>query len=101
MTGLLACWIRRMAGVVGVVVAVALVAAPVALANGDTIKAAAGVQFNGVVDSGASCAPSGSPTIHWGDGSSSTGTYDSTTNAVSGTHTYASAGTFPGTVVLP
>jgi hypothetical protein len=33
MTGLFGCWIRRMAGVVGVVVAVALIAAPGALAN--------------------------------------------------------------------
>jgi hypothetical protein len=100
MTGLFGCWIRRTAGVAGVVVAVALIAAPGAFANGDTITAAAGVQFNGVVDSGASCAPSGSPTIHWGDGSMSTGTYDSSTNSVIGTHTYASSASFPGTVLL-
>jgi hypothetical protein len=88
--------------VVGVVAAVALVAAPAAWANGDTIHAAAGMQFSGVVDAGATCPPDPgtTPTITWGDNTSSQGTYDSTTNSVSGTHTYASAGTFPGTVSL-
>jgi len=89
-----------MAGVVGLVVAVSLIAVPGALANGDTITTAAGVQFNGVVDAGASCAPSASPTIHWGDGTSSTGTYSSTGLSVTGTHTYGSTGTFSGTVTL-
>jgi hypothetical protein len=100
MTALFGCWIRRTAGVVGLVAAVALIAAPAALANGDTITAAAGVQFSGVVDAGASCAPLGSPTIQWGDGSSSAGTYNSSTNSVSGTHTYASSTTFSGKVLL-
>ncbi|MGA8721654.1 MAG: hypothetical protein WB557_26870, partial [Solirubrobacteraceae bacterium] len=92
--------IRRTAGVLGVLVAVALIAAPVALANGGTITAAARIQFSGVVDSGASCAPWTAPTIQWGDGSSSQGTYDSTSNSVSGTHTYASGATFNGMVIL-
>ena len=50
MTGLCGCLIRRIAGLVGVLVAVALIAAPVALANDDTITAQATVQFSGVVD---------------------------------------------------
>jgi len=41
MTGLCGCLIRRIAGLVGVLVAVALIAAPVALANNDTITAQA------------------------------------------------------------
>ncbi len=57
MTGLCGCFIRRTAGMVGVLVAVALIAAPVALANGGTtITAAADVQFKGVVDAGPQCA---------------------------------------------
>jgi len=53
--GLCGCFIRRTAGLVGVLVAVALVSAPVALANGDTITAQATVQFSGPVDNPASC----------------------------------------------
>jgi hypothetical protein len=100
MSGLSLCLGRVAAGLVGVVVAVALIAAPAAWANGDTITAAAGVQFSGVVDSGATCAPGTAPTIAWGDGSSSQGTYDPNTDSVSGTHTYASGGTLGGTVTL-
>jgi len=94
--------IRRFAGLFGVVAVVALIAAPVALANGDTITASKGVPFTGIVDNGASCAPATAPapTIQWGDGTSSQGTYDSTTNSVSGTHTYVSGGTFNGMVSL-
>src|SRR5947209_3155834 len=100
MSGTSRCFVRRMAGLVGVVAAVALVAAPAALANGDTIKAAAGVPFSGVVDNGTSCATPATATINWGDGTSSPGTVDSTNNTVSGTHPYSSAGTFNGTVAL-
>ena len=89
MTGLLGCWIRRTAGVVGVVVAVALIAAPGAMAQGDTaITAAAGVQFNGVVDSEPQCQDATSITIHWGDGTTSAGSYLSDFEVL-GTHTYS------------
>ncbi len=50
MTGRSGWLIRRTAGVVSVLVAVALIAAPVALANDDTITATKGVAFSGVVD---------------------------------------------------
>src|SRR5580704_9670131 len=98
MTGLLACWIRRMAGVVGVVVAVALVAAPGAWASGDTITAQATVPFSGVVDASPSCHPA-SVTIDWGDSTGTpAGTVDPRTFAISGTHTYATRGTDFGTI---
>ncbi|MGN6867323.1 MAG: hypothetical protein ACTHMY_02850 [Solirubrobacteraceae bacterium] len=89
-----------MAGLIAAMAALALVAAPTALANGDTITAAAGMQFSGVVDNGTSCTTPATATISWGDGSSSAGTVDSTNNTVSGTHTYSSSGTFSGTVTL-
>jgi hypothetical protein len=98
MTGT-SCFVRRMAGLVGVIAAVALIAAPAALADGDTITAAAGVPFSGVVDQFPSCAPAAA-TINWGDGTSSAGTYDSTNDAVRGSHTYAASGSFSGTVIL-
>ena len=91
-----------MAGVVGVLAAVALIAAPAALASTTNINAVAGAQFSGVVDSLPECtaAPTG-VTINWGDGASSPGTYDATNNDVTGTHTYASAGSYPnGSVVF-
>jgi hypothetical protein len=94
-------FIHRMAGLVVAVAAVALIAAPTALANGDTITAAAGVQFSGVVDQGTSCTVPATATINWGDGTAtSSGTVDATNNRVSGTHTYAAPGTFSGTVTL-
>ncbi|HEY2657953.1 MAG TPA: hypothetical protein VGI55_19390, partial [Solirubrobacteraceae bacterium] len=89
-----------MAGVVGVLAAVALVAAPAALASGDTITTAAGVQFHGVIDAGPQCSDATSIVIHWGDGATSPGSYNFG-HGVVGTHTYASAGSgIPGTVVF-
>jgi hypothetical protein len=91
---------RRAAGLVGVVVAVALIAVPAAYAQGGTaITAAAQVQFNGVVDSDAKCSDATSITIHWGDGATSAGKYLSD-GEVTGTHTYASATTESGTIVF-
>lgn len=100
MSGTSRWFIRRMAGMVAVVAALALVVAPAALANLDTITAAAGVPFSGVVDNFTSCTTPSTATINWGDGSSSPGTVDATNNRVRGTHTYSSAGTFNGTVAL-
>ena len=74
MTGLCGCLIRRFAGLFGVVAAVALIAAPVALANGDTITAASGVQFSGVVDAVPQCSDATTIDITWGDGSPATST---------------------------
>ncbi|MFZ0970772.1 MAG: PKD domain-containing protein, partial [Solirubrobacteraceae bacterium] len=91
--------IRRTAGVLGVLVAVALIAAPVALAFNDTITAQATVQFSGAVDNPASCTGATSATIDWGDGTP-TSTVTPSRNVVSGTHTYATAGTYSGTVTL-
>ncbi len=93
--------IGRIAGLVGVVALLALIAVPTAQAQGSTttISAAAGVQFSGVVDSSPECtaAPS-SVTISWGDGNSSAGTYNLTNDDVTGSHTYATQGTFTGSV---
>jgi len=99
MTGLFGCWIRRIAGVVGMVVAVALIAAPGALANNDTITAQATVQFSGKVDNPASISLAGcsTETIDWGDDTTDT-TGSINGNVVSGTHTYASPGSYGGTV---
>jgi len=100
MTGSCGSLIRRVAGLFGVVAAVALIAAPVALANGDTITAAKGVPFSGVVDTLPTCTTATTITINWGDGTAtSSGAYDSNLN-VTGTHTYAAGGTFSGTVTL-
>jgi hypothetical protein len=95
--------IRRWVVLFGALVVLAMVAAPAAQASG-SITSAAGVQFSGVVDS-ASCTPtSTTPTINWGDGQTSTGTYDATSNNVTGTHTYAAASPsgspYNGTVAL-
>src|ERR1700729_2868464 len=96
MTGLLGCYFRRTAGLVGVLVAVALIAAPAALANGDTLTAAANVNLNGVVDAGPTCSDARSITIHWGDGSTSAGSYLSSNENVLGNHTYGAAGSYSG-----
>jgi hypothetical protein len=79
------------------VAALALLAVPSARASGDTIKAAAGIQFSGVVDRSPTCTPT-SATIAWGDGTTSPGTV--TNSEVSGSHTYATSTTFNGTVTL-
>jgi hypothetical protein len=76
-----------------------LVAAPAALANGDTINARHGEPFSGVVDNFPSCSDATRITINWGDGSSSPGQYDTNGN-VTGTHTYGSGGKYNGTVTL-
>jgi PKD domain-containing protein len=102
MSGTGRCMVRRVAGLVGVLVAVALVAAPAALANGDTITAQATVQFSGPVDNPTSCSPTATgstATIDWGDSTAaSNGTISG--NVVSGTHTYAASGTYFGTVTI-
>jgi hypothetical protein len=102
MTGLCGCFIRRTAGLVGVLVAVALIAAPVALASGGTtITGAAGVQFNGVVDAAPKCADATAITITWGQGSptTSTGSYNFL-NEVVGSHTYSAPGTYTGSIAF-
>ena len=77
---------------------VALIAAPAALANGDTINATATVQFSGAVDNPASCNVVGPPTatIDWGDGTADTTGTISASDVISGTHTYAATGTYDG-----
>jgi hypothetical protein len=92
------CMMRRTAVLAGVVAALALIVAPVALANGDTITTAANVQFNGVVDAGPQCTGATSITINWGDGTpTSSGSYNSI-GGVIGTHTYGAAGSYPGQI---
>jgi len=101
MTGLCGCWIRRTAGIVGVLVAVALIVPAGAWASGDTITAAANVQFNGVVDAAPQCQNATSITITWGQGSptTSSGSYNSLFGVV-GTHTYTAPGTYSGSIAF-
>jgi hypothetical protein len=88
-----------MAAMIGVVGSVALIAAPAALANGDTITPQATVQFSGPVDNPASCTGATAATIDWGDNTTPTaGTISR--DVVSGTHTYSTKGSFFGTVML-
>ncbi|MBV9606627.1 MAG: hypothetical protein JO027_16045 [Solirubrobacterales bacterium] len=88
-----------MAGLVGVFAAVSLVAAPVALANNDTINAQATVPFSGVVDASPSCTGASAATIDWGDSTpTSAGTISR--GSVRGSHTYAAKGTDFGTITL-
>jgi hypothetical protein len=90
---------RRIVAMLAIAGAVALVAASVSLANGDSIFPTEGTSFSGTVDSTTSCTSTpSSATIHWGDNSSSAGTISST--SVSGTHTYAEEGTYNGTIAL-
>ena len=71
---------------------VALIAAPAALANSDTIPVTATVQFSGVVEPPRRATPA-SATIDWGDGTTGSPadgeavTIAARTFAVSGTHT--------------
>jgi hypothetical protein len=71
-----------------------------AAAQADSINTAAGIQFSGVVDSFPSCTPT-SATIDWKDGTpTSAGTINPASGAISGTHTYTVANTYPGTITL-
>ena len=97
MTGLSACLIRRTAGVLGVLAAVALIAAPVALANNDTITAAGDRPVLGRRRHLAVVHARHSAMIDWGDGTaaSRTATTRHPQRAVSGTHTYATSARHP------
>ena len=101
MTGLCGCLIRRFAGLFGVVAAVALIAAPVALANNDTITAQATVQFSGVVDTRPSCTRrhAGDDRLGRRDRRTSTGTVKPATWSAAPTPT-PRQGTYSGTVTL-
>src|SRR5205823_3481009 len=76
---------------------VALLVAATSLA--DSISPTEGEQFSGSVDSSPSCTPSGPITIHWGDGTTSPGTFNG--SGIDGTHTYAEEGTYNGSVDFP
>jgi hypothetical protein len=96
------CFRRLTAALVGVVAFLALIAVPPALAQSSTtIQAQAGAPFSGVVDSSPECtaAPT-SVMINWGDNTSSAGTYSAANNDVTGSHTYAAAGSYTGSVVF-
>ena len=96
----------RRSTVVGAAIAlVMLIGAAAAQAD---FTAIAGQQFSGVVDSpGCTTAPSGNPTIDWGDGPAGSpdvtpGKYSAgSPDAVSGSHTYAAKGTFSVTITIP
>lgn len=92
--------IGRGLAVFAVLVLLGMVGASAALANDNTINETEGQSFTVAVDSPPSCTPS-SPTItiHWGDGTSSAGTYSSANDDITGTHTYAAPGDgYPGTI---
>ncbi len=92
---------RRAASLIAAVASAALIVAPAAWANTTTIGTAAGVQFHGWVDSDPACEPAGTAVISWGDNTgTSAGSVDPTTGNVTGTHTYASQGTYFGHVTL-
>jgi hypothetical protein len=98
---MLGCCIRRTAGLVGLLVAVALIAAPAALAQSQTsITGAAAVQFNGVIDSSPQCTDATAIRVAWGDGSTAATIRSLSDGEVLGTHTYASAGTYNGTLTF-
>jgi hypothetical protein len=65
-----------------------------------TIETTEGSQFSGPVTASLAGGiyPSPAPTIEWGDGTASAGTVDEANSTVSGTHTYARAGTYDGSV---
>jgi hypothetical protein len=89
--------VRSTAALASVVVAMALLAAPAAQAN---FTWSSGTPFSGEVESAPACLGATSITIAWGDGnSSSQGAFDFNA-AVTGDHTYASQGTFAGTVTF-
>jgi hypothetical protein len=80
-----------------------LLAVPPASAAGQTISAVAGQQFSGQVASsqtGCSSPSSPSGTIDWGDGSTSAAQVSVSGSAlvISGSHTYAKAATYAGSV---
>jgi hypothetical protein len=85
---------------VGVMASVALIATPVALADGDTITPTATVPFSGVVDASPSCtATGGTAMIDWDDGTApSAGTI--TRGSISGSHTYAAKGSYFGSITI-
>ncbi len=85
-----------------VVSAIALVMLIGAAAAQADFTATAGQQFSGVVDSAPSgCTNPSSVMIDWGDSTpQSVGTFSATTG-VSGTHTYATKGTFSITISYP
>ena len=90
--------LRRSTGIVVAVALVMLIGA--AAAEADSINAAAGIQFSGVVDSFPSCTPT-SATIDWGDGTTTQAdSIDASSGAVSGKHTYGAANTYTGKITL-
>jgi hypothetical protein len=97
------CFRRLAAGLVGAVLALALIAVPAAWANGDTINAKATVPFSGVVDTSPTCHAT-SATIDWGDGTTPTSGSIGTSSpfSIAGSHTYATSaeGTDDGTITL-
>ena len=82
----------------GVLIGFGLIAAPVALAQ-TPITAAAGVQFNGSVDSSPSCSGTAA-TINWGPSQGSSAGRILSDGEPVGTHTYGQQGAFDGTVTL-
>ena len=93
--------IRRTVALVAAVAGLALIAAPVALADGDTITPQATVPFSGVVDASPTCHAS-TAMIDWGDGTTpSAGSISGTSPfSVSGSHTYAAANSYGGSITL-
>jgi hypothetical protein len=89
--------VRRTVTLAGMLVSMALLAAPVAQAN---FKWSSGIPFSGEVESAPACFGATSITIAWGGGNAtSQGSFDFNA-AVTGDHTYATQGTFAGTVTF-
>ncbi len=86
---------RRTIAIVALAIAGCLSLALARAQAASSFSAVEGAQFSQTLVTG-TCATITSPTIDWGDGSSSPGTAGS--SAISGTHTYAEEGTFNGSV---
>jgi hypothetical protein len=65
----------------------------------ELVEPTEGSQFSGLI-ANARCAVSGTPTIHWGDGSSSSATIPPAgqSGGMNGTHTYAEEDTYSGSI---
>jgi hypothetical protein len=91
--------VLRQLALVGAAAALLVPAAAHGEGVGLTITATAGTQFSGeVLRDACSLSTEPTPQIEWGDGGKSPGTVTTSPKGISGTHTYAKAGVYHGSV---